>query len=169
MGKELPINWNYFSLVQINSREGPEWKVWEQTDEATSNGLNPFRAAEAARRQGDTVFKKYHQALLNARHKDNADISDADLLARLATDTGADVEQFKKDFGDAGILERLARDHTNAVETYRAFGTPTLVFGGDKPVYLKIRPLEEEDSLKVFNEVRAIAEGRPNVLEIKRP
>ena len=29
---DLDITWKNFSLQQVNSKEGPEWKVWEQSD-----------------------------------------------------------------------------------------------------------------------------------------
>ncbi len=169
MGDRLAINWRYFSLEQVNSDKGAKWKVWDQPKDYPSRGLNAFRAAEAARRQGEAGFAAFHYALIKARHEDKEDISDFSILARIAGSVGLDTERFKKDFNDKKILARLGKDHTNAVEAYGAFGTPTLVFPGDQAVFLKMRPPAPEESLAVFNEVRTVGEGRGNILEIKRP
>ncbi len=169
MGDKLTINWRYFSLEQVNSDKGPKWKVWDQPRDYPSRSLNAFRAAEAARRQGEAGFAAFHLALIKARHEDKEDISDFSILTRIAGSAGLDAEQFEKDFNDEKILDRLGKDHTNAVESYGTFGTPTLVFPGELPVFLKMRPPAPEESLAVFNEVRTVGEGRGNILEIKRP
>ncbi|MEE8419159.1 MAG: DsbA family protein [Dehalococcoidales bacterium] len=169
MGDKLAINWCYFSLEQVNSDQGPKWKVWEQGPDYTSRGMNAFRAAEAARRQSEDGFAAFHYAMIMARHEDKEDISDISILTRIAGSVGLDTERFGKDFSDSNILDRLAKDHTNAVETYGVFGTPTFVFPGDQAAFLKMRPPAPEESLAVFNEVRTVAEGRGNILEIKRP
>lgn len=169
MGGKLTINWCYFSLEQINSDQGPKWKVWEQGADYSSRGMNAFRAAEAVRRQGEAGFAAFHYALIKARHEEKEDISDISILTRIAGSAGADLERFKKDFSDKKILARLGKDHTRAVKTYGAFGTPTFVFPGDQAVFIKMKPPAPEESLAVFNEVRAIGQGRGNILEIKRP
>src|SRR6185437_10838347 len=76
LGDALRVNWRYFPLEQVNSAEGPDWKLWEQPEGYRSRGLPAFRAAEAARRQGDEAFAAIHVALLRARHEDGADIAE---------------------------------------------------------------------------------------------
>ncbi|HEU5431193.1 MAG TPA: DsbA family protein, partial [Thermomicrobiales bacterium] len=56
LGSNLKIAWRYFPLEQVNSAEGPDWKLWEQPDNFRSRGLPAFRAAEAARQQGEEAF-----------------------------------------------------------------------------------------------------------------
>ena len=169
MGDKLSINWRYFSLEQVNSSNGPDWKVWDQPKDYPSRSLNAFRAAEAARRQGEAGFPAFHLALIKARHEDKEDIAEFSILARIAGSVGLEAAQFEKDFNDDSILDRLSEDHRNAVESYGTFGTPTLVFPGELPVFLKMRPPLPEESMAVFNEVRAVGEGRGNILEMKRP
>lgn len=169
IGAKLTINWRYFSLEQINNDEGPEWKVWLQSADYPGRGLNAFRAAEAARRQGEAAFTDFHIALYRAKHEEYEDIADINTLNQIAEDVNLDMGQFKKDFGDDKILNRLETDHTHATETIGVFGTPTLVFPENQAVFLKMSPPPPEDSLPVFNEIRAIAVGRQYVLEIKRP
>ena len=169
MGPKLTINWRYFSLEQINSQQEPEWKIWEQREDYPSRGLRAFRAAEAARRQGEAAFDSFHIALLKARHEQRRDIADMGTLSQVAESVNLEMSRFQKDFNDRKLLSKLAEDHTFAVEVLGIFGTPTLVFPEKQAVFLKMSPSLPEDSLSVFNEVRILAERRQHIQEIKRP
>ena len=164
------MNWKYFSLEQVNSQQGPEWKLWEQPEDYPSRGRDAFRAAEAARRQGAVAFDTFHMALLKTRHEESRDISDVAVLTRVAEGAGLDMDQFHKDFTGRQLLARLAEDHTYAAETLQVFGTPTLVFPEHQSVFLKMAPPpSSEEAVVAFGEVRTIAEDRRQIREIKRP
>jgi predicted DsbA family dithiol-disulfide isomerase len=170
MGAKLSIKWKYFSLEQVNSQNGRDWKLWDQPEDYPSRGRRAFHAAEAARRQGGTAFDRFHMALLQARHERKWDIADIKILIEVAKNTGLDVSQFQADLGDSQLLTRLAEDHTLAVEVLGVFGTPTLVFSARHNVFLKMRPSPPpEECLQLFKEVHHLAEQRPYVQEIKRP
>lgn len=170
MEAKLAINWRYFSLEQVNSQQGPEWKIWEQPEYYPSRGLHAFRAAEAARCQGEAAFGSFHMALLRARHEQKQDIADISTLIQVAEGVGLEMNQFQKDLIDRWLLAKLAEDHTFAVETLGVFGTPTLVFPERRAVFLKMSsPPLPEDSLAVFAEVQQLAERRHYIQEIKRP
>ncbi|MDP6126623.1 MAG: DsbA family protein [Dehalococcoidales bacterium] len=169
MGSRISINWRYFSLEQVNNRQGPGWRIWEQSEDHSSRGLAAFRAAEVARRQGGTAFDAFHMALLRAKREQGQDIADEDILCRVAEVVGLEMARFRKDLADPQILTRLAEDHTFAVDTLAVFGTPTLVFPENQAVFLKMSPPSPEESLSVFDEVRTFAERRPHIQEIKRP
>jgi predicted DsbA family dithiol-disulfide isomerase len=161
MGKKLALNWRYFSLEQVNSQQGPQWKVWEQPEDYASRGLPAFLAAEAARRQGETAFDSFHFALLRARHEERRDLADVNTLTEVAKSVDLEMAQFQKDLGDRQLLAKLAEDHTFAAETLGIFGTPTLVFPENQAVFLKMMPLPStEESLSMFTELRLLAEGR---------
>jgi predicted DsbA family dithiol-disulfide isomerase len=167
-GEELPVTWRYFSLEQNNHSQVSEKIIWENSAIKT-RGINAFRAAEAVRRQGTDLFKIFHDRLLTAFHKDHSDIADPDVLKDIVEKTGADMDRFQVDFNDSKILDRLAKDHFYAVNELKIFGTPTFVFNGNNPVFLKIDLSDTENSLELFKEFLHIAEKRKNVLEIKRP
>lgn len=169
MGPKLTINWRYFSLEQVNSQQGAEWKIWEQPEDYPSRGLDAFRAAEAARRQGEAAFTTFHISLLKARREQHQDIADMSILTQVAKSANLEMAQFQKDFSDGKILAKLAEDHTFAIEQIGVFGTPTLVFPEQRAVFLKMSPPSPEESLSVFTEVRTLAERRQNIQEIKRP
>ena len=170
MGPKVAINWKFFSLEQANSQQGPGWKIWGQPDEYSSRGLPAFRAAEAARRQGEAVFGSFHIALLRARHEKRQDIADRDTLFRVAEGAGLEMVRFQRDLADRQLLARLAEDHTFAVEALGVFGTPTLVFPEGRAVFLKLSsPPPPRECLSVFTELRRLAEKRGYIQEVKRP
>jgi len=169
MGKKLTINWRYFSLEQVNSKQGPEWKIWEQPEDYPSRGLRAFQAAEAARRQGKSSFDSFHIALLKARHEQRKDIADVDILNQIADNVNLNMAKFQKDFNDRKLLDKLAEDYTFAVEVLGIFGTPTLVFPEKRAVFLKMSSPLPEDSLALFDDVRTLAERRQYIQEIKKP
>ena len=170
MGPKLTINWKYFSLEQVNSQQGAQWKIWEQPEDYPSRGLRAFWAAEAARRQGETAFSCFHIALLRARHEQRRDIADMNTLIEVAESADLEMTQFQKDISDRQLLARLAEDHTFAVETLGVFGTPTLVFPERQAIFLKMSPLPSpEECLSVFTELRQLAERRQYIQEVKRP
>ena len=169
-GHNLTVNWKYFSLEQVNSQQGSQWKIWDQPEDYPSRGLWAFRSAEAARRQGEVPFISFHIALLKAKHEQGRDIADINILAEVARRVGLEMSQFQKDLNDRILLAKLAQDHTFAVDTLGVFGTPTLVFPERKPVFLKLAsPPPLSESLAVFDEIRHISEKRQYIMEIKRP
>lgn len=169
IGEGLAISWRYFSLEQVNSQQGPDWKIWEQPPEYPSRGMGAFRSAEAARRQGEAAFESFHFALLKARHEERLDIADTNTLNDVAAGVNLDMTRFHKDFNDSRILDSLARDHTLAVEKLGVFGTPTLVFPGGQAVFLKMLPPPPPDeSINLFKQLRQLAEQRPYIHEVKR-
>ncbi len=170
MGAKLTINWKYFSLEQVNSQQGPQWKIWEQPEDYPSRGLGAFRAAEAARRQGEAAFASFHIALLRARHEQSRDIADVNTLVEVAKSVDLEMPQFQKELDNHRLLAKLAGDHTFAVESLGVFGTPTLVFPESQAIFLKISPPPSpEECLSVFAELRLLVEERQYIREIKRP
>ena len=170
-GQDLEINWRNFSLEQVNSKEGPDWKVWEQPDEHQARTLLASMAAEAARRQSQDAFDKFHLALLTARHgaKERIPLNEEDALAKVAEEAGLDVGQFREDLKDRELLQIVARDHTEAVEQHGVFGTPTFLWEDGSAVYLKTFIPPEEDSVEFFEHFVGMMSGRSYVGEVKRP
>ncbi len=169
IGAKLTLNWRYFSLEQANNQQGPEWKIWEQPEGYSSRGLRAFWAAEAARRQGEAVFDRFHIALFGAKHERHRDIADVNTLAEVAESVGLDMPQFRENLTDRHLLTRLAEDHTFAVDTLGVFGSPTIVFPERQAIFLKMSlPPPLEDCLSVFTELRQMAERRSYIQEVKR-
>jgi predicted DsbA family dithiol-disulfide isomerase len=169
-GDRLRIECHSFPLEQVNSTEGPEWKLWEQPDEYKSRGLWAFRGGEAARLQGKELFERFHMALLRARHVENWDIANPEFLVKVALEAGLDVDRFRQDLPNRNLLAKIGEDYVRGVKEHGVWGTPTLVFNGRQAAYLKLRPAPPpEEAVKLFEELFNIIYRRPYVVEVKRP
>ena len=169
-GDRLHIEWYSFPLEQINSTQGPEWKLWEQPDDYKSRSLWAFRGGEAARLQGEKLFERFHIALLRARHLENRDIANPEVLIEVAREVGLDIDKFRQDLSNRNLLAKIGVAYTRGVKENGVWGTPTLVFNGRQAAYLKLKPAPPlEESVKLFEELLDIIHDRPYVIEMKRP
>lgn len=170
LGDDIEFVWRSFPLEQVNSAEGAEWKLWEQDDSYVSRGLNAFRGAEAAKRQGLDQFLNYHYAILDARHVDDKNIGRKEVVVEAARSAGLDVNAFETALADRALLSNIGKDYENARDVFGVFGTPTFVFPGGEAAYIKMRPkAPEADAVAVWNDFVTTVVGRPYVSEIKRP
>jgi hypothetical protein len=172
----LSVNWRYFSLHQVNHKGEVTWKIWDQPaldrdwmERDYARSLRSFWGAEAARRQGEEAFDRFHRALLQAKHQDDRSLAQPETLLHAAETAELDMVQFRESLGDPSCLERLAADHTRA-KSMDVFGTPTFVFPGAVPVYLKLSRIPDPaEALEFWEEFHRVVTGMPFVLEIKRP
>ena len=128
-------------------------------------------AGESVRRNEPHLFDAFHLALLAGRHGGNGRIAldrEAPII-ELAGGVGLNVDRLARDLQDLSLLEAVGRDHTEAVEEYGAFGTPTYVFENGNAVYLKSFIPPEEESVAFFEEFVSMMGGRSYVGELKRP
>jgi predicted DsbA family dithiol-disulfide isomerase len=169
-GDDLDITWKNFSLEQINSKEGPEWKAWQQGEPTERRSLLSQMAAEAARRQSPELHAKFHLALLTARHggDDRIALNEEAPLIKLAQEVGLDVGQFQEDLKDKDLAEIIGRDHEEAAEQ-GIFGTPTFQFENGGYAYIKTFIPPEGDSVAAFEHFSAMMGSRSYIGEIKRP
>lgn len=170
------IRWRAFSLYQVNHGGDRSWRIWEQplidpdwAERPYAPSLRAFWAAEAARRQGEEAHQRYHLALLRARHQQGLSLAKPETLWAAAQVAGLEPGAFQQALDDPTCLQRLAQDHTEATEV-GVFGTPTFVFPGAEPAYLKLSDLPDpEEAVAFWAEFQRIVAGRPYVQEIKRP
>ena len=170
-GDNLDISWKNFSLQQINSQEGPEWKVWQQVDLHEARSLLASVAGEAAKRQGGEAFDRFHLALLTARHGggDRIALNEDQPLIDIARQAGLDIERFEKDLADPELVQLVGRDHEESAEQHGAFGTPTFVFENGQSAYLKTFIPPEEESVETFEHFVGLMSARSYIGEVKRP
>ena len=169
-GDRLTIEWYSFPLEQVNSIQGPEWKLWEQPDEYRSKGLWALRAGKAAQLQGREAFDRFHMGLLQARHESGADVADPEVLESIARESGLDVPRFQRDLQDRRLLVTIGEEYNRGADQHGVWGTPTLVFDQGRAAYLKLRPAPPEDqAVRLFEELFDLIHDRPYVIEVKRP
>ncbi len=170
LGDDIEFVWRSFPLEQVNSAEGPEWKLWEQSDDYVSRGLYAFRGAEAAKRQGREKFLSFHYALLDAKHVDGKNIGRKTVVLDVARAAGLDMDAFGAAIDDRSLLANIGVDYATARERYDVFGTPTFVFPGGQAAYMKMRPnAPASDAAAVWRDFVETVVDRPYIAEIKRP
>ena len=100
------------------------------------NTLNALRLALVAQKHG--VFEAVHQELFDAIWVGEKDLSDADVLAGIATKAGLAIDDIK----DVAIKDELKANTAEAIER-GAFGAPTffvgeqMFFGNDRFDFIK--------------------------------
>jgi 2-hydroxychromene-2-carboxylate isomerase len=82
-----------------------------------------------AKRQGDMVFRDYHDRVFERFWKRELDIEDIDIIKAVLTEAGADTAGFAAYAADEGSAE-VRRIRTEA-EAAGVFGTPTFVIDGE--------------------------------------
>lgn len=166
--EEIDVAWRSFSLEQQNSKEGDDWKVWEQGEDYESRGMLAHRAGAAARNQDGDLPGKFVLALLTARHVDLIDLRDRAAILKVARDTGLDMGRFEADLDSGETVTTIATDHEEAAAE-GVFGTPTYVFQDAKPAFLKMFAPDQEEAVGVWNGVRALSQSTIGFGELKRP
>ncbi len=157
-------------MEQLKSKEGPDWKLWEQPASYPSEGLLALRAGEAARKQGEEAFQRFHLALLNAHHLERKSLDQIEVMLDVANRTGLELPKFREDLEDSSHLKKIGADYTEGREKYGVFGTPTIISLNGNAGYLKMMPPPApEDAVGVFHNLFSIISGMPHVGEIKRP
>ncbi len=166
----LSIQWKTFSLDQQNSEKGPDFMMWEHPD-YSSRGIPALVAAKAAENQGEPLFLRFHLATFEARHDEGKDIADRKVLREIAKYAGLDPVRFEQDIAREEAWHAVGEDHMESKRKYGVFGVPTLVFGQEQVVFVKLGPIPEskEERISLFELIYGMGVKRPYLLELKRP
>jgi predicted DsbA family dithiol-disulfide isomerase len=168
LGDDLEINWRSFALEQVNSKEGDDWKAWEQGDDYTSRGLWALRGGIAARAQGTQAHNAYMEQILYVKHVEREDIRSRESVLAVADAAGLDVPGFRALLDDPATLQVIGDDHESAIEL-GVFGTPTFVFEDGTSAFLKMFTPPEDEAMGAFDDFMGIASSRKYFGELKRP
>ena len=154
----------------MNTKEGEGWKVWDQPDDYPSRGLPAFRAAEAARLQGEEAYERMRFALLEGRHENRKDFTEPADIEELARSAGLDMKRFNQDRADRALLKRVGEEHMEAVTQHGVFGVPTFVFENGESFFMRIKAHEDaEEAARTFDGIYQIFVEQPAISEVKRP
>jgi predicted DsbA family dithiol-disulfide isomerase len=170
--RDISFEWQHFSLVQAR-RQGNGWQLWNERldhdDEYGSNGLLPFLASCAARRQGAEKHGAFLLALLRARHRDSKPLTRATVF-EVAEEAGLHIPCFENDLADPESRTHLAHEHHRAA-ALDVFGTPTFEFPTGHLAYLRIRelPADSDEALRLFDDYRRLLESFPYLETVRRP
>jgi hypothetical protein len=168
LGEDLEINWRSFALEQVNSKEGDEWKAWEQDSDYVSRGLWPLRGGIAARAQGTNAHNDFMEKILHAKHVERDDVRTRESVIEIAKSADLNIDDFIAVIDDPQSLAQIGVDHEDAL-THGVFGTPTFVFEDGTSAFLKMFTPPEDESMSAFNDFMGIASSRKYFGELKRP
>ena len=152
----------------MNSKEGEDWKAWEQGEDYVSRGLWPLRGGIAARTQGTTAHNNYMEKILHAKHVERKDVRTRESIIAIAVSADLDTNQFTSILDNHETLAQIGIDHEDAL-THGVFGTPTFVFEDGTAAFLKMFTPPEDESLSAFKDFMSIASRRKYFGELKRP
>jgi hypothetical protein len=172
-----------FPLEQVNrDPTATTWRLWEQPldyvhyrERRDRRPLHAFLATALLEgSEGPAVVDRYRLAVYRARFDDRADISDVDLLVRLAAGAGADDRRLAAALHDEPSLSAaragLAQAWSDARSEYEIFGVPTLQPLGERPFYLRLeRAVEAGEAADLLDRLIGLRRDAPLVLEVKLP
>ena len=166
----LSIEYKTFSLDQQNSQESPDFMMWEHPD-YPARGVAALAASKAAKGQGEKSFLSFHLATFRARHHEDRDIADLEVLTNIARDAGLDLARFEQDLNKKETWQAVGKDHMESKRKYDAFGVPTVVFKKGQAIFIKLGSLPEskKERLSLFGFVSDMGAKRPYLRELKRP
>ena len=160
-------DYRFFSLMQNHDAHDGKANppVWERNPQAA--GLPAFRAATAARQQGEDAANRFRLALQRARHHDHLQLDRAETHRLVAERSGLDVDRWARDLERADF-SALASEHTEAVRR-GVFGVPTIVWPEGRSYYMKITDLvPAERALALYDAIETVHRFS-EVIEIKTP
>ena len=160
-------DYRFFSLSENHrTHEAKDPRpVW--LGDGTAYGLAAFKAAIAARRQGDDAFTGFRVALQKARHVDGLKVDLPATHRTAAAGAGLDLARFEADLQQVDFTE-LAQEHAEAVRR-GVFGVPTLVWPEGRSYYVKITDLVPADRAVALYEAIETVHRFGEIVEIKTP
>ncbi len=170
-GQAVEIDWQPFSLAQVNNDRGQDDKVWERPEilDGSDKTLLAHQAGLAAKRQGKEAFESFFITLLRSRHEDKKDLADPEVIQEAVEKSGLDQARFREDLADPDLLRELGESHTKAVEEVGAFGVPTFVFPSGKSAFLKMFIPPDEQAAEIQETLFKAMSEFAHVGEMKRP
>lgn len=163
-GIRLNITWSPFAIQIENPLE-----TWERPWPAANSELRGFMAAEAARRQGEAAFRRFHDALEAAVHEQLLELGDEETLVGAARQANLDMARFQADLRDPAMARLAQRSHRRAVEQFNVFGTPTLVFSNGQALQLELAEIPPKDeAVALFQSIVAIVVEQPYLAQLRR-
>jgi len=161
-GADYEVLFAPFSLHQ-NSRGAGEPAVWDDPDGESGSGVRALMWSLAVRDTQPERFLAFHLGLFSARHDGGADLTDRQVLAKVATEAGVDVVAVTDVVTSGSPMENLRTEHSWLVEEFDVFGVPTFI-AGDEAVFVRMMERHRLDDLE---RVLALVD-QPNINEFKR-
>jgi predicted DsbA family dithiol-disulfide isomerase len=163
-GISLHINWRPFAIQMDKPSE-----YWNQSWKTANSELRGFIAAEAARRQGNEAFLRFHNALEGAVHEQLLELGEESTLIAVTQQAGLDMDRFQADWHDPQLTQAVQHSHIQGGEKLNISGTPTLVFPNGRSFHLELSEVPPvADALETFQVFETMALRLPFIKQLKR-
>jgi 2-hydroxychromene-2-carboxylate isomerase len=160
----LTVNWRFFSLEEINRREGKK-HPWERD---WSYGWSMMRIGALLRRTSMHDLDRWYARAGSALHVEGLKPHEPDVARRLLAELALDPALVDRAIADPTTHDEVKAEHDRVVAA-GGYGVPTLFFGDDclfGPVL--IDPPTGDAAVRLWHAVTAWLEF-PHLFELQRP
>jgi protein-disulfide isomerase-like protein with CxxC motif len=168
-GASWEVRFVPFSLNQAHVAEG-ETPVWDDPEKAPA--LLAMEVGISVRDQLPEAFHKVHLALFRARHEQDRDIREADVLREILTEQGVDADAVLDHVASGAPRKVFREEHEEAVREHGVFGVPTFVVEGEaEAVFVRVMHRPKGDVAEAQRTIERIldwGEGWRDLNEFKR-
>ena len=149
---DLTVNWKFFSLEEINLREGKK-HPWERD---WSYGWSMMRIGVILRRLDMDLLDQWYAVAGKALHVDGNRPHNPEVAKHLLEQIGADPEIVEESIADPTTHDEIKAEHDRVVET-GGFGVPTLFFPDGQAFFgpVLLDPPMGDAALRLWNGVTA--------------
>ena len=159
----LTINWKFFSLEEVNLREGKK-HPWERD---WSYGWSMMRIGAILRRQSMDNLDKWYERSGRALHEEGKRPHDPNVARHLLEEIGLDPDIVDESLLDESTHDEIKNDYQRVTDEGGP-GVPTLFFG-DHPLYgpVLIDPPEGKKAMRLWDTVVSWLEF-PDLYEMQK-
>ena len=160
----LQVNWKFFSLEEVNLREGKK-HPWERD---WSYGWSMMRIGAILRRDSMDLLDKWYAESGRALHVDGNRPHNPDVARHLLRGIGADPDVVDVSISDETTHDEIKAEHQRVIDS-GGFGVPTLFFD-DKAIFgpVLLEPPTGHAALRMWDLVVGWLEF-PRLYEVQRP
>lgn len=161
----LSVNWRFFSLEEVNRREGKK-HPWERE---WSYGWSMMRIGAILRRRDMAQLDAWYARAGRALHVEGHKPHEPAVARHLLEEIGLDPAVVDEAIEDQSTHEEIKADHQRVLDA-GGFGVPTLFFADGQCVFgpVLLDPPQGPAALRLWSAVTAWTEF-PQLYEIQRP
>lgn len=111
--------------------EGASFTPWNPDQDMPASSMPALVAAKCAALQGPEAFARFHLALLKGYFEEGQDISQREVLAKLARAAGLDEARFVADL-DSGAQQAAVRAEYEEAQQKGIASVPTVIFADER-------------------------------------